>query len=95
VATASDGSAYIAGTATSFGPGSSGLFVVKFDPTGNLVWQRVSDGAEGNAVAVAPDGSVYAAGATPRPNQIGNFDVVVMLWWAPSKRSVVPRILPR
>src|SRR5215831_7033741 len=61
VATASDGSAYIAGTATSFGPSSSGLFVVKFDSAGNLVWQRVSDGAEGNAVAVAPDGSVYAA----------------------------------
>jgi len=77
VATASDGSAYIAGTATSFGPSSSGLFVVKFDSAGNLVWQRVSDGAEGNAVAVAPDGSVYAAGTTPR-NQIGNFDIVVV-----------------
>jgi uncharacterized delta-60 repeat protein len=78
VATASDGSVYIAGTATSFGPSSSGLFVVKFDSAGNLVWQRISDGAEGNAVAVAPDGSVYAAGTTPRPNQIGNFDIVVM-----------------
>jgi uncharacterized delta-60 repeat protein len=78
VATASDGSVYIAGTATSFGPSSSGLFVVKFDSAGNLVWQRISDGAEGNAVAVAPDGSVYAAGTTPRPNQIGNFDIVVI-----------------
>jgi uncharacterized delta-60 repeat protein len=78
VATAADGSVYIAGTATSFGPSSSGLFVVKFDSAGNLVWQRISDGAEGNAVAVAPDGSVYAAGTTPRPNQIGNFDIVVL-----------------
>src|SRR5262245_25160662 len=77
VATASDGSVYIAGTATSFGPSSAGLFVVKFDSAGNLVWQRISDGAEGNAVAVAPDGSVYAAGTTPR-NQIGNFDMVVL-----------------
>jgi uncharacterized delta-60 repeat protein len=78
VATASDGSVYIAGTATSFGPSSSGLFVVKFDSAGNLVWQRISDGAQGNAVAVASDGSVYAAGTTPRPDQIGNFDIVVM-----------------
>jgi uncharacterized delta-60 repeat protein len=77
VATASDGSVYIAGTATSFGPSSSGLFVVKFDSAGNLVWQRISDGAEGNAVAVASDGSVYAAGTTPR-NQIGNFDILAL-----------------
>jgi len=31
VAATPDGSAYIAGTATSFGPSSSGVFVVKFD----------------------------------------------------------------
>ena len=78
VATASDGSVYIAGTATSFGPSSSGLFVVKFDSAGNLVWQKISDGAEGNAVAIASDGSVYAAGTTPRPGQIGNFDMLVL-----------------
>jgi uncharacterized delta-60 repeat protein len=77
VATASDGSVYIAGTATSFGPSSAGLFVVKFDSAGNLVWQRISDGAAGNAIAVASDGSVYAAGTIPR-NEIGNFDILVM-----------------
>jgi hypothetical protein len=78
VAAAPDGSAYIAGTATSFGPSSISLFVVKFDSSGNLVWQRISDGAEGNAVAVGPDGSVFAAGTTPRPGLIGNFDVLVL-----------------
>jgi uncharacterized delta-60 repeat protein len=77
VATALDGSVYIAGTAESFGS-STGLFVVKFDAAGNLVWQKISDGAAGNAVAVASDGSVYAAGTTPRPGQIGNFDIVVL-----------------
>ena len=77
VATAPDGAIYIAGTATSFGPSSAGLFVVKFDSAGNLVWQRISDGAAGNAVAVAPDGSIYAAGTTPR-NDIGEFDMVVL-----------------
>jgi hypothetical protein len=78
VASAPDGSAYIAGTATSFAPSSSGLFVVKFDSLGNLVWQRISDGAAGNAVGVGPDGSVYAAGTTPRPDLIGNFDVIAL-----------------
>jgi hypothetical protein len=78
VAAGPDGSAYIAGTATSFGPSSSGLFVVKFDSLGNLVWQRISDGAAANAVAVGPDGNVYAAGTTPRPDQIGNFDVIAL-----------------
>jgi hypothetical protein len=78
VAAAPDGSAYIAGTTTSFGPSSSGLFVVKFDSLGNLVWQRISDGAAGNAVGVGPDGSVYAAGTTPRPDPIGNFDVIAL-----------------
>jgi hypothetical protein len=77
VAAAPDGSAYIAGTATSFPPSSNSLFVVKFDSLGNLVWQRISNGAQGNAVAVGPDGSVYAAGTTPR-NEIGNFDVIAL-----------------
>jgi uncharacterized delta-60 repeat protein len=80
VATALDGSVYIAGRATSFEPSFFGLFVIKFDSAGNLVWQKILDGAAGNAVAVASDGSVYAAGTTPRPdpNQIGNFDIVVL-----------------
>jgi hypothetical protein len=77
VAAAQDGSAYIAGSTTSFGPSSSGLFVVKFDSSGNLIWQRISDGAAGNAVAIGPDASVYAAGTTPR-NDIGNFDVITL-----------------
>jgi hypothetical protein len=78
VAAAADGSAYIAGTATSFGPSSAGLFVVKFDSLGNLVWQGISDGAAGNAVGVGPDGSVYAAGTTPRLDLIGNFDLIAL-----------------
>jgi uncharacterized delta-60 repeat protein len=77
VATAADGSVYIAGTETSFGPSSFGLFVVKFDAAGNLVWQRIADGAEGSGVTVGSDGSVYAAGTIAR-NQIGNFDMLAL-----------------
>jgi hypothetical protein len=78
VATTSDGSAFIVGTTTSFGASGRSLFVVKFDASGNLVWQKISDGSEGMAVAVAPDGSVYAAGTTPRPTVIGTFDLIAL-----------------
>jgi len=78
VAAAPDGSAYIAGTASSFGTSSSGLFVVKLDSLGNLVWQKILDEAAGNAVAVGPDGNVSAAGTTPRPDSTGNFDIVAL-----------------
>jgi hypothetical protein len=78
VATDVDGSAYIVGTETSFGAGGGGFFVVKFDAAGRLVWQKIADGAEGMALAVAPDGSVYAAGSLARATQVGNFDMLVM-----------------
>jgi hypothetical protein len=77
VATAADGSVYIAGTETSFGPSSFGLFVVKFDSNGNLLWQKTADGAEGSGVAVGSDGNVYAAGTMAR-DLIGNFDMLVL-----------------
>jgi len=77
VATAPDGSVYIAGTETSFGSSSLGLFVVKFDADGNVVRQTIADGAEGSGIAVASDGSVYAAGTMAR-DLIGNFDMLVL-----------------
>ena len=80
VAVHSDGSVYIAGRTTSFGPSSAGLFVVKFDALGNLAWQRLWDGAGGfEAMAVSPDGSVYAASSKLRPDSdFSQFDVMVL-----------------
>ncbi|MGM9486748.1 hypothetical protein [Ideonella sp. YS5] len=80
VAAHSDGSVYIAGRATSFGPSSAGVFVVKFDSLGNLVWQRLWDDAAGfEALAVSPDGSVYAASSKLRPDSdFSQFDVMVL-----------------
>jgi len=79
VATDSQGSVYISGTATSFGiDGSPALFVVKFNSAGTLVWQRTFDGAEGAALAVAPDGSVCAAGTIARDPASGHFDLLVL-----------------
>jgi len=71
-----DGSVYIAGRTTSFGPSSAGLFVVKFNAAGSLLWQKIWDNASGDAVTVAPDGSVYAAATAPRPGGgLAEFDV--------------------
>jgi hypothetical protein len=79
VATATDGSAYIVGRSTSFGPSSAGLFVVKFDGAGNLIWQKFSDNASsGAAVAVGADGSVYAAGTTLRGGDLATQDILVV-----------------
>jgi hypothetical protein len=80
VATDTDGSVYIVGRTTSFPTGSAGLFVVKFDASGNVVWQKVWDGAaSGEGPAVAPDGSVYAAGSIIRaPENFAEFDVLAL-----------------
>ncbi|HUS16862.1 MAG TPA: hypothetical protein VM536_17840 [Chloroflexia bacterium] len=69
-AVAADGSTYLAGFTTSFGNGDLSLFIIKFAPDGSLAWQRTWDGPESfgsdqaTDVAVAPDGTVYVAGAT-------------------------------
>ena len=79
VATAADGSVYIAGLTFSFGASGSALFVVKFDAAGALVWQKVLDGSGGvGAIAVAPDGSVYAAGTRARDATFAFFDLVAL-----------------
>src|SRR6266568_264971 len=79
VAVAADGSAYVVGTTDSFTAAANSLFVVKFAADGTLVWQKVwGDGGEGMAVAVGPDGGIYAAGSVPRPAAIGNFDLLIL-----------------
>jgi uncharacterized delta-60 repeat protein len=61
VAAAADGSAYVTGQ---FGQGN--LFLLKFDPAGNLLWQRTwgNNGDVSRGVAIAADRSVYVAGVT-------------------------------
>ncbi|WP_280359568.1 hypothetical protein [Pseudomonas sp. BN606] len=79
VATHSDGSVYVAGRTTSFSPSFAGVFVLKFNSAGTLVWQRYWDDAAGfEAMAVSPDGSVYAAGSKLRGNNLAQFDVMVL-----------------
>jgi hypothetical protein len=83
VATAPDDSVYVTGTTLSFGAGDRDAFLLKYDATGALVWQRTygtpptipflraDEFAQG--VAAAPDGSaVYIAG------QFGNGSVFLV-----------------
>jgi hypothetical protein len=77
VAAAADGSVYVTGRTTSFGP-SDGMFVANFDGDGNLVWQKISNGAGGDAIALTPDGSVYTASSLLRGDDFANFDLLVL-----------------
>jgi uncharacterized delta-60 repeat protein len=65
VATAADGSVYMAGRALIAGSGQNGA-LVKFTPDGSVVWERTwgsgLDAALG--VAVAPDGTIVMTGNT-------------------------------
>ena len=56
------------------------MFVLKFDPSGGIVWQRLWDDAAGfEAIAVTSDGSVYAASSRLRPNSnFSQFDEMVL-----------------
>jgi uncharacterized delta-60 repeat protein len=82
VAVGSDGAVYVTGgsaTLGQFGP----LFVLRFAPDGSLVWQRIRSVETGGAVgtgqgiAVGSDGSIYAAGVSPRP-ELGDFDMLLL-----------------
>jgi uncharacterized delta-60 repeat protein len=75
VSVGSDGSIYVTGGTSSFG---DSLFVLKLTPDGTLAWQRVWGPATGEGIAVAPDGSIYAAGTAPRPDGTSGASVVLI-----------------
>jgi hypothetical protein len=73
VATAPDNSVYVTGTTLSFGAGDRDAFLLKYNATGALAWQRTFGTAPsepfgradefGRAVAVSPDGlAIYISG---------------------------------
>ena len=61
---------YVAGETTGFGAGDRDLLLLKYDPSGSLVWQRTWGGpgydwSPRSAVAVDSSGNVYVIGTTP------------------------------
>ena len=71
VAVAADGSVYVTGVTRSFGAGGEDAFLLKYNASGVLQWQRTygtapdaeSSGLEiGLDIAVAPDGSIVVLG---------------------------------
>lgn len=63
----SDGGYAIAGYTRSFGQGSSDVYVVKLDDSGNLEWTKTIGGAdwdEGNAIVQTSDGGYLITGFT-------------------------------
>ncbi len=77
VAIAQDGSIYVTGVSTDNG---NDAVLVKFDPSGTLVWERTWGGADSDeafGVAAAPDGSVYITGTATSfgPSSAGLFVV--------------------
>ncbi len=62
-----DGSVYVAGITSSFGPPFNPAFVLKLSPNGDLLWQRIwGEGAAeyGLGIASGSDGAVYMVGQT-------------------------------
>ncbi|TFZ00616.1 hypothetical protein EZ313_19375 [Ramlibacter henchirensis] len=78
VATDAQGAAYISGTQRDHQAGTAGLFVVKFNGDGTVAWQKIWNDASGSAVAVGPDGHVYAAGSKMRTDGSFEFDVLAL-----------------
>jgi hypothetical protein len=62
-----DGGFIVSGYTYSFGPGSGDFWVLKLDASGNVVWQKVWGGADGDIAESAQqttDGGYVVAGAT-------------------------------
>ena len=67
ISTDSSGNVYLTGSTASFGAGGLDVFLLKFNSTGNLQWQRTWGGTgsdEGFAVAVDSPNRIYVTGST-------------------------------
>src|ERR1700690_330888 len=66
-ATDSTGNVYAVGATNSYGAGGSDALILKYDPSGNLLWSKTWGGGGNDvayAVGVGPDGLVYVTGGT-------------------------------
>jgi hypothetical protein len=85
VAVDSEGNVYVVGTTVADGRGND-VLILKFDPSGNLLWQKSWGGSGasqdiGASVAIGPDGEVYVAGTAGFDNP-----QAILLKFAPDGR---------
>jgi len=67
VAVDGTGNVYVTGSTGSFGAGQSDVFLLKYDPSGNLLFQETWGGTQndyGSGIAVDGGGNVYVTGST-------------------------------
>jgi len=75
-----NGNAYIAGWTNSFGAGSSDIILLKYSPSGSLLWQKSWGGSEqdhGYALSLDQSGNVFVTGDTASKEPSG-YDVVLL-----------------
>jgi uncharacterized delta-60 repeat protein len=80
VAVDGSGNIYVTGYTESFGAGNADVVLLKYSPSGGLLWQKTWGGTnsdEGWGVAVDSSGNIYVAGYTYSFGA-GNYDVVLL-----------------
>ncbi len=67
IALDASGNTFITGVTSSYGAGHSSVFLLKYDPSGNLLWDKTwggSSGETGRELAIDASGNVYITGET-------------------------------
>ena len=85
VALGSSGNVYIVGSTGSFGAGDADVLLLKYDPSGDLLWQRTWGGSEldyGLGMALDSLDNVYVTGLTESTG--GEDDDLILLKFDPS-----------
>ena len=76
------GNVYVVGTTTSYGAGGSDLILLKYDPNGNLLYQKTWGGTQndfGTGVTVDSGGYVYATGYTYSLGPVPGTSAIMLL----------------
>ncbi len=81
------GNVYVVGTTNSIGAGGSDIVLLKYDSSGNLLFQRTSGGTQndfGTGVAVDTGGYVYVTGYTYSLGPTPGISAILLLKYDPS-----------
>ncbi|MFX0095005.1 MAG: hypothetical protein ACFFBD_24935 [Candidatus Hodarchaeota archaeon] len=85
VAIGSNGDVYTVGYTNSFGVGRSNLLLIRWDKSGNQIWNRTWGGEDwdgGSGIVVGTDGFIYTVGYTKYTDLfgVGWYNLVLVKW---------------